>query len=588
MAESVKSVLYVDYDSIHRSLKSSGSPAADRLALRVAGWVAAIESGRLVIPKGKTPTRRRMQARRCYADPVLLGKGRLAFVACGFEIIDCPIAAGHQRNSAGLQIVLDAMDALAEDGPYDEFVLLSADSDLAPALQRLRAQGKATVIYAPTDLGDEYRALSDGQVDEGLLLALLNDEVSGSSGEAEAPPSPAETQRARASAAPAPPPAGERNEVETLARKVNAATSVPVFAPRTFADLFRFLAQEIAERGYHFQDTADSVTARLGEAGRTATRRQVMFVVKGLALKGHVFSTTDTAERLAEVFREQVNYLIDHAGLELSDRERELLPSWIAGRAGAERTAVPEPRPARPRVESEDAKASRRKPAKPAAPVREAPPPREPAAAVREPPRSAVPQPAPVKEPAQPRETPPPAAAAKAAPVAVKSIDEIRKAAAATRPSPSPKPAASPPPRPAAPAAPAKAAPAPASSKPAAPPRQATGNRAAPAKPPPAPPASQGQRPGAAPARAAAPAEMDKEALESSILAAIAQAVDVLVEDSSGTEPPTGEATAADLATPERQPEPNPSEGGEGDDIGDEIQRIIASYSRARQQGERS
>ena len=88
MAETVKSVLYVDYDSIHRSLKASGSPAADRLAQRAAGWVAAIELGRLVVPKAKAPTRRRMQARRCYTDPVLLGKGRLAFVACGFEVID--------------------------------------------------------------------------------------------------------------------------------------------------------------------------------------------------------------------------------------------------------------------------------------------------------------------------------------------------------------------------------------------------------------------------------------------------------------------------------------------------------------------
>jgi NYN domain len=581
MAESVKSVLYVDYDSIHRSLKASGSLAADRLAQRVAGWVAAIESGRLVVPKGKAPTRRRMQARRCYADPVLLGKGRLALVACGFEIIDCPITAGHQRNSAGLQIVLDAMDWLARDGPYDEFVLLSADSDLAPALQRLRAQGKATVIYAPTDLGDEYRALSDGQVDEGLLLALLNDEVPVSAGEAEAPPpSSAEAQRARASAASTAPPAGERNEVEALARKVNAATSVPVFAPRTFADLFRFLAQEIAERGYHFQETADNVTARLGEAGRTATRRQVMFVVKGLALKGHVFSTTDTAERLAEVFREQVNYLIDHAGLDLSDRERELLPSWIAGRAGADRTAQPEARTARARVESEDAKASRRRPAKPASPVREPPPPREPVAARETPPqRAAAAHPAPAREAA-----PPAASTGKPAPVPVKSIDEIRRAAAAGRPSPSPKPAAPPQPKQAA-AAPAKPAAPPASSKPAAPARPPAGTRPGQAKPPPAQPASQGQRPSAAPARAARPAETDKEALESSILAAIAQAVDVLVEDSTGTEPPTGEEAAADLATPEPEPEPNPSEGGESDDIGDEIQRIIASYSKARQQG---
>ena len=227
------------------------------------------------------------------------------------------------------------MDALAEDGPYDEFVLLSADTDLAPALQRLRAQGKSTVIYAPADLGEEYRALSDGQVDESLLIGLLTDDMPGAAAEADAPPP--EASRARPPVAAA----SDRNEVETLARKVNTATNVPVFAPRTFADLFRFLAEEVAESGYHFHNTAENVTAKLAAAGRNVTRRQVMFVVKGLALKGHVFSTTDTAERLAEVFREQVNYLIDSAGIELDDRERELLPLWIAGRAAVERPAAP-------------------------------------------------------------------------------------------------------------------------------------------------------------------------------------------------------------------------------------------------------
>jgi hypothetical protein len=84
--------------------------------------------------------------------------------------------------------------------------------------------------------------------------------------------------------------------------------------------------------------------------------------------------------------------------------------------------------------------------------------------------------------------------------------------------------------------------------------------------------------------------------LESSILAAIAQAVDVLIEDSHAE---TGENPAAATTPPppprdkepppapvEAQPDQSPSEGGESDDIGDEIQRIIASYSRARQQGE--
>ncbi len=72
--------------------------------------------------------------------------------------------------------------------------------------------------------------------------------------------------------------------------------------------------------------------------------------------------------------------------------------------------------------------------------------------------------------------------------------------------------------------------------------------------------------------------------------AAIAQAVDVLIEDShaapDAAPAPAPAASAPAMATPEPKPDPTPSEGGDSDDIGDEIQRIIASYSRARQQGE--
>jgi hypothetical protein len=43
-------------------------------------------------------------------------------------------------------------------------------------------------------------------------------------------------------------------------------------------------------------------------------------------------------------------------------------------------------------------------------------------------------------------------------------------------------------------------------------------------------------------------------------------------------------AEPADSAEP--PPDPEPSPGGDSEDIGDEIQRIIASYSRARQQND--
>ena len=83
MAESVKSVLYVDYDSIHRSLKASGSPAADRLAQRAAGWVAAIESGRLVVPKGKARIRTQISAAHTREH---LDRAIAAFIKVGREL----------------------------------------------------------------------------------------------------------------------------------------------------------------------------------------------------------------------------------------------------------------------------------------------------------------------------------------------------------------------------------------------------------------------------------------------------------------------------------------------------------------------
>ena len=75
--------------------------------------------------------------------------------------------------------------------------------------------------------------------------------------------------------------------------------------------------------------------------------------------------------------------------------------------------------------------------------------------------------------------------------------------------------------------------------------------------------------------------------------AAPAEAVDVLIEDGhEGAKPPQASPPAGQQETPsaspadQPKPDPTPSQGGDGDDIGDEIQRIIAAYSKARQQGD--
>ena len=602
MAETIKSVLFLDYDSIRRALEESDRTAADRLGMRVPAWIAAIESGAL-FGDDESPARRRILMRRCYADPTLLGSERSTFLANGFQVVDCPPAEGRDRNAAVIHMVLDTIDALDHPAGYEEFVLLSADTDLSPILIRLRAHNRSTAIYANPVTADSYMAIADAMIDEEDLLAvLLSDER----------PKDAEA------AVPAAPPPAERSEIESLARKVSAATSVPLFAPRTYADLFRQLVEEIAEKGYHHQATAENVAARMTAAGRNVTRRQVVFVVKGLALKGHVFSTGDTPERLAEVFREQVLYLGENAQLNLDDKEKQVLASWIVGRvqpapagtpveteiqpAAARSEPAPAPAPAAeapkpapqkppaPVVDDRSNRASRRRqqamaPARPEPAVIAAPPPKP----VEEPPK---PAPAPPLRQAEPPAPPPAPPKPPEEPKPMVRTVLSPKTGATTRPVTTTKP----PLRPARPPTPPQ--------KPlVTPPPAASTMR--PSSPPPVRPAPIQIRPALtqAPARPApaaalsAAAEAEKDAVESSILAAIAQAVDVLVEDSGARAKPASTGAAAVAAPaqaaaqapvaeepPPAPDQPQEEELPEGDDIGDEIQRIIASYNRNREQ----
>ncbi|HET7715734.1 MAG TPA: NYN domain-containing protein [Bauldia sp.] len=591
MADTIKSALFVDYDSFHRGQEGEQGNTAERIAQTSAAWVAALESGKLIMPPLENGARRRVLIRRCYADPAVLGLNRSALIASGFEVIDCPHQPGRKRNAADLHMVIDTIDALDHPAGSDEFILLSADADFTPVLLRLRAHNRNTVIYGDEATTAAYKAIADGMIDAQKFGAVL-------AGEAVEPkpaaPAADETPAAAEGAAAALATAPDRNEIESLARKVHAATNVPMFSPRTFADLFRLLAQEIGEHGYHFQNTAENVTEKLIAAGRNVNRRQVLFVVKGLALKGHVFSTTDTPERLAEVFREQVLYLIGNAGLELDEREKAMLPSWIIGRAPTVAKPVPTatrpvpkatpPAPVPKAVETEEAGAAKKPPAirrrvvRPASAAKE----EAPALIAKAEPSFDMEEPAKTEAPAEKREPTPASRTADLRATVASRFAAITKGTFGAKSTGDTAARAKPPVRPVA------------------------GTTATPSpKPPsprPVPSGSAARSAGAGAAKAGAaktkPAaeEGNKDALESSILAAIAQAVDVLVEDS---DPAKAKSVDLDVETaeaseertpppssPEPPADPEPSPGGDSEDIGDEIQRIIASYSRARQQGE--
>jgi hypothetical protein len=540
LAETIKSALLFDYESLQRSLGGSDT----RLADRASAWVAAIETGRLIGPQG---TRRRLVMRKCYAGPSVLGKQRDSLGAAGFDVVDCGANDGNGRSSSDIHMAIDTIDGLSRaDGP-EEFILMTASSDLGPLLARLKASKRMAVVFADASLADKDRSLADTLLDRSAFAAFLaSDET------------PVGEERPAAGGA------TDRAEIEAFARRIHAATNIPLFSPKTYAELFKHLTDEIRENGYHFQTTARNVAERMTEAGRSVTRRQVVFIVKGLALKGHVFSTSDTPDRLAEVFREQARYLITNAGLSLDTRQDQLLNAWFASKAPVLPPAPerPKPRPAAPA--SNGAKPSPPPPA-PAAKIASPPPAIEERTRQPDPPRTAKPQPA-----------------AKQQPAYVKPVDLPKSTA---KPVPPMKAAPSPAAREEAKAVIAARIAASAKLKPTAKPA------------PPAKPAAKGAPP--APAKSSAPrkgaAEQTPDELETSILAAIAEAVDVLVDDSAKQEPEPEEAappapakrkpaaTTQKPAEPERtSPASDEDDDAEGGDIGDQIQRIIASYNRNR------
>ncbi len=200
------SAVFVDYDNIYLSLKRKSEEAAKRFAKDASVWLRAIETGRLITatnaPFGDAG--RRIVMNRCYGNPVPRRNAhdnstdmnsfpfvRHHFLRAGFEVVDCPPLTAQLKNSSDIRMVMDVRDYLTHDTYFDEFIILSGDADFTPVLHRLRAHARRTVIFANDFTAAPYTAISDGEVREADLIALiLNGELPQEAAREAAPAAP--------------------------------------------------------------------------------------------------------------------------------------------------------------------------------------------------------------------------------------------------------------------------------------------------------------------------------------------------------------------------------------------------------------
>jgi hypothetical protein len=158
-----RAALFVDFDNIYLGLKRIDIKAAEKFATDPSLWLNWFERG---MPDheeedGILHLRRDLLLRRCYLNPRTFANYRGYFTASGFTVVDCPHITQQGKNSTDIHMVMDILDALKHDTQFDEFIILSGDSDFTPVLLRLRVYDRRTVILTTGPVAQAYKAASD-------------------------------------------------------------------------------------------------------------------------------------------------------------------------------------------------------------------------------------------------------------------------------------------------------------------------------------------------------------------------------------------------------------------------------------------
>ncbi|MGI5203518.1 NYN domain-containing protein [Spirillospora sp. CA-108201] len=180
----VRAALYLDFDNVFSGLFKLDPEMAIRFATEPGTWLHHLSTALT------GDAERRWLILRCYLNPagwvshrdadgepwrLYFSKFRTSFVRAGFEVIDCP-RYNATKNGADIRMVVDAVDALAADTVYEEFVIASGDSDMTPLLQRLRRSDRRTMIVSPADTAEAFSSIADRILDSQRLLALVQGE----------------------------------------------------------------------------------------------------------------------------------------------------------------------------------------------------------------------------------------------------------------------------------------------------------------------------------------------------------------------------------------------------------------------------
>ncbi|MBD7917719.1 NYN domain-containing protein [Cellulomonas sp. Sa3CUA2] len=170
----LRSALFVDFDNVYIGLARLDPQAAEAFATDPAHWLSELGQGSDV----DGDLTRRFLVRACYLNPSVYSRFRPNFTRAGFKVVDCPSLTQQGKSSADINLVLDAVDALAATTHYDEFVIVSADADFTPLAQRCRADDRRVTIITASPAASAYRSVADTVIGADALADLVTQTAS--------------------------------------------------------------------------------------------------------------------------------------------------------------------------------------------------------------------------------------------------------------------------------------------------------------------------------------------------------------------------------------------------------------------------
>ena len=121
--------------------------------------------------------------------------------------------------------------------------------------------------------------------------------------------------------------------LHAIAREVSNLTGAPLLPPAAVRNILDLLCEDLAAHGYEPTETARRIREQ-GQArhGLAVSMRDVVFILRGMQLNGHVFGRgQDDARTLAQRLVNQVLFLCEREQMLLDATSVALIRHWIGG-----------------------------------------------------------------------------------------------------------------------------------------------------------------------------------------------------------------------------------------------------------------